>query len=274
MKTIFLTASAVLCVVTISAEAQNSGTSAQPVVVPPMTSTPSPKESSEGMLKIKGLYIGMDIDDACNIVNSLNDSLFAERRRGRCYVAPESEKYKSIGLVSRGNGYFLMEQPYSQSDLFTDPQIAPRAFDARIIEADSSKKVTKINIDEELANRMFNSSDMSADDFAKAFSSACKISEIKLWWINKDNFGWVYSSPNGWKVNINKDHSILITKIPNLNERGFDNISEAPSVNSPASHNPVSVTTVPAPYHTIEQSTELKLKEHHDIIRRWDYYRR
>lgn len=136
------------------------------------------------IIKFKGFYINMDLNNAINIVKKY---------------------YHLIELnVNSKNGLCVISlDPYC---------LLPIAF----FKYDSKFKVKYISLDKKLVNELFNVNDMSGKDFVKMFIKAYKLPER---YIIDDSYR--YTSPERHRISI-FDKDVCLEKIPGSLERKFD----------------------------------------------------
>jgi hypothetical protein len=68
-----------------------------------------------------------------------------------------------------------------------------------------------------VVNKLFNSEDMSAEDFATQFLRSYNLPEFK-----ESRPGWECTSLKGFRVRISRDKSMTVEAIPSSKERKFD----------------------------------------------------
>jgi hypothetical protein len=170
-------------------DSNSAGTSpSQPAAAAkPAESKPvAPKDTS---IKIKGLYIGMDIQ---TVPALLKESL--------------AIKGWAISEVSRSSSGDLFITIINPNDM---------TFAARL-ESLPDGKVMVIALGSPLVNDLFNAADMDASDFVKQFISAYNIPEMR---VSDDLQSWAYTSPNGEKVIIFRSKGITIVKVESAQDR-------------------------------------------------------
>lgn len=133
------------------------------------------------VLKVKGLYLGMNIDDADVVLNNL----------GYSFQVTELATPKN-----NGDTYILGT---------TDSKLL-------CILADSNKKVNIIYLAAQLVDNLFNTSDLPAKDFVRKFMDSYNIPSMDVV-AGDDIVYWRYVSPNGYKVEIYDDKTIRITAV-------------------------------------------------------------
>jgi len=169
-------------------------------------------ETASKDLKIKGFYLGMNIDDAANLLGE--------------YVKfrPEVESLSNYSNAQKS-------QPGCPLALLLNnapnTEYAIASLGGFHIEADGDKKVTRIAFFSDFSNKLFNSIDMDIETFIENFKKAYRIPDFKLIVTeNNDTYmpevTYEYSSPDGYKITISSDKSLEIKVIPKPTERGFD----------------------------------------------------
>lgn len=147
------------------------------------------------MLTVKGLYIGMNLDDASRVYK---------------------EKFENL----TGKPAWIRKIGSGEYELFPDENGARAGWWGSIcITADPDRTVCKIEITSYFADKIFNSGDMNAKEFATAFCNAYEIPEMEY---SSNDECWTYSSPSGYKLVIKKDHWILIERIVKAADTKFD----------------------------------------------------
>lgn len=151
--------------------------------------------------QIKGMFLGMNLFDALKIVKT--------KFQGNWSVQPS------------GNG-FSIGSPVKLGTLGYAQPI--------FIFGNAKKQVVKISFN--VTNALFNSADMSPEDFSKEILNAYNIPELKpfflretIEWNMEKTFsnGWEYSSPEGWKISIlNPEKTVILEAIAKATERKFD----------------------------------------------------
>lgn len=160
----------------------------------------APKEAS---IKVKGLYIGMDIQSVPALMKenfagkknfagmdwAISDvtKVDASARDLRVLVIDQGNLYVSIGSTAGG-----------------------------IVIATPDGKVFAIELSSLIVNDLFNAADMDASAFVKQFISAYDIPEMKV----SDNLqSWTYTSPDGVKVTIDTQKNVSLEKVASAQDR-------------------------------------------------------
>jgi|GEM_PF-1519466 len=198
--------------------------------------------SSEKQLTIKGMYIGMDIYEAKEIMEQLLDVKNAGPYSG-WKVSPvgNSENVRAdhrAGVVQGDEKIFGgkgMRSTKNLASAFDYPTLLTgnkgfaiqskfgvvKGYDyleGYISTDEANNKVTRISLSGELVDHIFSTSEISADDFVEQFRKRYNMPELP-----GIPFGWRYPSPNGYTVTIYTDKLIDIKK-DEYNERNKSKI--------------------------------------------------
>lgn len=143
------------------------------------------QSGNEPSLKVKGLYIGMDIKDVPSVLKQKlppgvgkNVSDVLDGRR--------VEIYGNVGFI-----------------------------EPCVVTADSQGKVTNIWFDYRVVIPLFNVDGMEISTFVETFSKAYNISMSMSDDMNK----WIYTSPDGTKVTISTEKDLIMQKVPSASEQ-------------------------------------------------------
>ena len=151
------------------------------------------------ILKVKGLYLGMNLDEGAKIIKKFVTPEFA-RKLGEGHPL-EVTRVPPFGKCNYGFGYF--------------PQGCPKIF----LKSDCSeeKKVYYIHIHNDVADKMFDAKGLSQEAFVRLFRDAHNIT-TKL--VDKPESpgdssfkSWEFERPYGYKVTIDQGHAITIEKV-------------------------------------------------------------
>ncbi|OQB44903.1 MAG: hypothetical protein BWY02_02678 [bacterium ADurb.Bin157] len=117
---------------------------------------------------------------------------------------------QDVWAISKlGNGYMISGQL-----LLSGPVV---------ITADKDKRVNLIAFQD--TNNLFNTTDLTAEQFVKEIISAYKIPSMQTY-IRQEGTslekGWEYSSQEGWKISINYSKHLILSAIAKPSERTFD----------------------------------------------------
>lgn len=150
-----------------------------------------PVDPKDANIKVKGLYIGMDIQNVPALLKEkMASTLMADMVQDDVILV--------AGLT--GNTYRVL----IGSGLFGE------------INAGPDGKVTSILLNTVTVNDLFNASGMEASDFAKQFVEAYKIPQMDV----SDNAqALVYTSKDGIKVTIDSQKNLFIVKVASAQER-------------------------------------------------------
>jgi hypothetical protein len=160
-----------------------SGNPAPSTSSPPTSSAPQATESS---LKVKGLYLGMDIK---GVVAILKQKL------------PQNQDFDVLDAIAVRQAVLIS---HGAEGIVGTVQATPKG------------DVVGILIGGGALDALFSASGMEASDFTQEFVNAYHIPEMK---VGDDRKSWVYSSPDGYRVEITATKILSIVKIPNAAER-------------------------------------------------------
>lgn len=157
-------------------------------------------KSTEKPISIKGLSIGMNVNDARNtVINLLGKDYLVTPVGNSEYLLRDNKENQSVRFGNRetfktGSGFFI-QGIYGHN----------RGF----ISADGKDaKVTRICLSGIIIDFLYSSSEVKADHFVKQFESDFGLPGLP--WVP---YGWSYSSPNGYMLTIMTDKLIDIKKI-------------------------------------------------------------
>lgn len=158
----------------------------------------SPNEPKSGVqpLKIKGLSLGMDLAEARKICIPLLE--------GSLFELGEIQKDMHFNTIKPGCSSFAF--------IFAAQGMGG-------INADNAGKVSYMYFPGSLVNKIFNALEMEASDFAKKFAESYNIPELE---ISDDMQTLYYSSPDGFRIEIESDKSLTIKKVAAESEQKFD----------------------------------------------------
>lgn len=152
--------------------------------------TCSPEVFAEGgseVLKVKGLYIGMAIEEASQQMTKLwGKEVSVKKDDGGFYVSPDEH-------------YFKFK-----------------------IEADANKKVISIILGADTVDELFNVAGIDGKEFVQLFIDAYKIPKMKVSYVDAYYCAWEFTSSHGYKLEIDSNKMITIKAIPKQNELKFD----------------------------------------------------
>lgn len=148
------------------------------------------------VLKIKGLYLGMELDEGFGILKKLISHRLAEKLGdGRPLEITRIPPYENC---SYGLGYF------------------PPGCAQVLLQADCSenKRVFHIFIQKDFANEILDAEKMTREEYVRFIESryGIKMKAREAGGASGGSFGktWEFNSPYGYKVFIDSDRSILI----------------------------------------------------------------
>jgi hypothetical protein len=160
--------------------------------------------AAEKPLIIKGLYIGMDINDARNILIQLLGKEWKIGIVGDSKQVLQDYRFGEEKIFGTRDKYL---------GTFTQPNVGDRGF--AIIDnyntyegymsCNNNDKVTRISFGGRLTDAIFSAAKVNAEDFASAFWNTYNMPEFN--WIP---YGWQYISPNGYSITIKTDKLIDI----------------------------------------------------------------
>lgn len=146
-----------------------------------------PEEKSE-ILKVKGLYIGMNIEDAAKQLGSLL-------------------KTDQVTINETPKDFFIGKRDAYYQDIVS----------AWYIAAGLDKKVTYIKLRSDFVDTLFKTEGISGQKFTQTFIDSYHIPRMEGF-----GNGWTYTSPNGYKIKIYQDKSILIESVAKETDFKFD----------------------------------------------------
>ena len=205
-------------------------------------------------LKVKGFYLGMNIDEAAELLNT--KYLTRERiEDGTFNVASkpimdengqlkEMKKFDKASVEQMEDGTFRIaidREPEGLNAFYSFATGGLVGGPERIvsIKAGKDKKVTEIFFDSSFTDFLFNSKDMDIDSFAEEFAKAYNIRNFEpfiqeekslQYYPNFDSSivvptyknGYKCSSDQGYYIEISEEKNLLIKRIPRHTERSFD----------------------------------------------------
>lgn len=171
--------------------------------------------AAEKPLIIKGLYIGMDINEARNILTKLLGKEWKLSAVGNSEKVLEDYKFGSSDIFGNRDIFWSFRKPPVGDRGFAIIEICSRIFgnydnyEGYISCDKNNDKVTRISFGEKLTDTLFATSEMNADDFVSLFRTNYDMPEFN--WITH---GWLYTSPNGYTIKIKTNKLIDINKTP------------------------------------------------------------
>jgi hypothetical protein len=103
-----------------------------------------------------------------------------------------------------------------------------------VVEADRQKIVTAFGFTNDIVDKLFNSADMPAAEFARQFMHSYHIPEMRpaqfrvalrsfaMFAQTEQLAGWEYTSPKGFRVRISKEKDLIVETVTAASERKFD----------------------------------------------------
>lgn len=178
----------------------NSGSAGSGTNQPAAAKPVAPKDAT---IKVKGLYIGMDIQTV--------PALLKEKSTGKWSTISDVIEGGSKEAIFPATVNFYVA--VNQLSLITGSgDVVPVA----IVKAGPDRKAIYILLNGVIVNDLFNAADMEASAFVKQFISAYNIPEMKV----SDNLqSWTYTSPDGVKVTIDTTKNVLLEKVESAQER-------------------------------------------------------
>jgi hypothetical protein len=181
-------------------------------------------------IKIKGFYIGMDIRSVPELLDKKlagSDSVY------ETFFDPDEKSFihiliynKDIQSFLAGKNQRLPKESFS-TRLYEVGRGAERLAEVLpglnatgdgVFHASANGQVETIVLTSRLVNFLFNSYDMSIEDFLHSIVNAYHIPELKQSYLNGGP-SWSYTSPVGDKITILEQKAIILNKVPNENER-------------------------------------------------------
>lgn len=235
---------------------QQVGSSSQ-AEQPASNSNKGNTRTASNVLKVKGFYLGMDINEAADLLNTkyitrekIEDGTFnipPKFIRGEQGQITGTQKFDKVSVEQNENGIFKIiikkaseGLPGGLSAIYDMASGGLFGKDYLVdIEAGSDKKVFGLYFDGSFTNFLFNSKDMDCKTFTEEFAKAYNISgfepvvkEGKT--LQLDSYtnesvevpvyknGYKYSSDSGYYIEISEEKNLLIKAIPKPKERSFD----------------------------------------------------
>jgi len=208
---------------------------------PNQPAAPKPAESkiiapNDATIKVKGLYIGMDIHAVpaallkeklvgmnCAIIDATKDiDMLASKN---CTITDAAKGSAITAFTGKHFGDFdYAGQQYVMAfGLNLEPEyffasIGSRAGQSTlgVFIATPDGKAISILLKGAFVNDLFNAADMDASAFVQQFISAYNIPEMKV----SDNLqSWTYTSPKGEKITIDTMKNVMIEKVESAQDR-------------------------------------------------------
>jgi hypothetical protein len=163
--------------------------------------------AQEKPLIIKGLYIGIDVNDARNKMEQLLGKDWQLSSIGKTSTIAEDYRFGNeqiFGKVKEPRGYQTAKFPPDERGFAV---IRYNSYEGYVSTDASSNKVTRITFDDVITDHIFAIEKISADDFVEQFTKTYNMPEWS--WVAQ---GWTYSSPKGYTITIKTDKLIDIKK--------------------------------------------------------------
>ena len=158
-------------------------------------------EASKSII-VKGLYVGMTVQELLNAVRTL----------GSPWKIDHTDDPKQINILND-------DLENKQIELIGAHDPAAEKFDTSIhLWLDAADRVEQILIGQKCCNQLFNSQDLSAEDFARNFIDAYGIKEMKRAVTEHNLQCWEYTSPDNVKFRIFPDKIVNISKVMGKSE--------------------------------------------------------
>lgn len=173
---------------------------------------------------IKGLSIEMTIDDALKVTNErLSEAIGSKYVIGK----PQpgifgGEAPKGFVLTPSNEGRSDVEKGFANFASMVSVSAIPDDF--RIC-ADEGRQVYQVVLPAFLTNKLFNTADMQASEFAQEIVNNYHIPSMSPFSFEIGDMlfsGWEYSSPHGVRVRVFDDKAIELWRIPKQSARSFD----------------------------------------------------
>ena len=185
--------------------------------LPPASLGGMPIAPQDASIKIKGLYIGMDIKDVNDWFNEkfgkTNVSILEGKEKGapKILIGTDLSLSQVRGYVkmSMEDPSFPLEAAIGQARLMTEGKIT---IDISEICANTNGAIDEISLTSSFVNYLFKTSDMEASEFVRQFTESYKLPKMS---ISDDYQTWSYTSPDGVKIIIDGEKNILIKKVEN-----------------------------------------------------------
>jgi len=209
---------------------------------------------ASSVLKVKGFYLGMNIDEAADLLNKKYANIISkpasvEQLKDGTFRITIGTKIDLSGLNEMLDAENAALEKEAKLTGMPKTESADKAealeTESSEITAGTDKKVNKILFKEDIIDPLFNSKDMSLGSFAEEFAKAYGISYLDFRPFSNEEFdmfmgsvyeqGYKYSSDSGYYIqistkyffvesvrNILSSKILLIKAIPKLEERSFN----------------------------------------------------
>jgi uncharacterized protein YecT (DUF1311 family) len=184
-----------------------------PAPAPPV-SAPTASTPPEGVPVIKGLYVGMPLREAGQVMHG-------HELVQRDYVNPDgslnwdrliSKDYQGDSMIEMAEGMLMVWR----------------------ITADANERVTKVHFIGPVSARLFNARDMTGEEFAQAFVEGYRIDRMEVIIAPTDittqiltdatqQLGWQKTDrEHGWRITLHDDKTLIYEAIATAAETAFD----------------------------------------------------
>lgn len=183
-------------------------------------------------LVFKGFYLGMDIQNACGLINHYFNSDFSIEKLDQ----PKEGLFYVIRKAYTANDWGTGMARALYGGMLTEIGVIDEKYDL-LIAADKNRKVNVFHFSSKYTDALFNSVDMDVESFAKSFANAYGIPSLEVYQETKKTlkvfyqdaipmdeviYGYEYTSPKGWKAKVSFDKDVTVKTVPKRKERGFD----------------------------------------------------
>ena len=183
--------------------------------------------NDKNRIVIQGFYIGMPFIETVELLNGKHSDVFGsfeietidydyEDFWKKLPVKPVKIKNK-LALVNIANTYYDLK--YEKCFIYKNTIINGKNSEFL---SDEHGNLIGMFLPSDIVNKMFNVEDMRTDKFAQAFIDAYKIFQMEPMFNDDLSVYHEYTSPDGYKITIKDDKSILIKKVASTKERSFN----------------------------------------------------
>lgn len=184
-----------------------------------IAATSNNSQNDKKGLAVQGFYIGMPLAEIVEVLNGKHSEIFKEFELTPLFSweheylkkAPE----KPVEIRNEGG---LRVYKYDHCFIYENKIINGRFCD---FVGDENGKTIKIFISKSAVNALFNVEDMTTEKFVQTFIDAYKIPNMEPIFGDNLSMRWEYTSPDGFKIVIGNDKSIVMEKVAKAKERNF-----------------------------------------------------
>jgi hypothetical protein len=162
--------------------------------------------AQEKPLIVKGLFIGMDVNDARNITEQLLGKEWKVTPVGDSMKVLEGYRFGEDKIFGTKDNLTNFREAIFGDRGFAIISAKYHTYEG-FISSNQNNHVTRISLSGQITNFLFLASTINAEDFATSFWKNYNMPEFN--WIP---FGWTYTSPNGYTIIIKTDKFIDIKK--------------------------------------------------------------